>query len=184
MITQSQMKNVISYYLLQMSINDAAFTFPLPEVRDAIVFNKLRAELCGSLYNKPKWKDTLKVIHESVHVQQVNSVPVQSVCNVDNIPIPVNHAGVQLLCRNKEGKIEHLVLQKKYQQLCNNYFKLRHYPELLQQQIRTWLTQQVWYIPGCYTPTILCCKVTESSLFLTMFHDLQSIAEALNNACA
>ena len=84
MITEGQMKNVISYYFLDMMKEDDHHINHIPThiTRDTIQFNKFRAETCGQCYNNPKYKKILEVIHNSKSVKQINLFKNMSV--VDN----------------------------------------------------------------------------------------------------
>ena len=183
MISEGQLKNVISYYFMDMMEQDSLTVHvPTHITRDTIQFNKSRAEICGKAYNKTKYKNILSVIHDSVNVKQVNSVPNNTSCAVDNVSIPLNESGIQLICQSESNKITHVVLQKKYQTFCNSYFKLRHFDSILQEEIRQFFLKQPWYVPGVYQTYFLLKKLFASTFVMRVYKDLQSIVEILDGS--
>lgn len=181
MITEGQLKNVITYYYLDlMSKNSHAIQPPTHATRDTIAFNKMRAEVCGSVYNVVKFKECIGIIHNSCLIQQVNSIPKNAVCCVDRVAIPLCESGVQLICKQKNDCIHHIVLQKKYQKICNNYFKLRHFNELLKAKMRKWFIDQSWYLPNMYTTNDLLKKLFDSNFCKIAFKDLELIVDVLD----
>ena len=177
MISEGQLKNVISYYFMVgwNRTNDSS----LQRMYLDIQFNKSRAEICGKAYNKTKYKNILSVIHDSVNVKQVNSVPNNTSCAVDNVSIPLNESGIQLICQSESNKITHVVLQKKYQTFCNSYFKLRHFDSILQEEIRQFFLKQPWYVL-VFLNTFLLKKLFASTFVMRV--SLQSIVEILDGS--
>ena len=96
-------------------------------------------------------------------IENDNSLIKNTVCCIYKVEIPLCEAGVQLICKTLYDSVHHIVLQKKYQKVCNNYFKLRHFNELLQEKIRQWFCQQAWYIPNGYSISDLLKKLFDSN---------------------
>jgi hypothetical protein len=182
MITEGQMKNVISYYFLDMmKVNDNNINhIPTHITRDTIQFNKFRAETCGQCYNNPKYKKILEVIHNSKSVKQINSVPKNTICAVDNVSLPLNNSGIQLICYTEEEKIQHIVLQEKYQTICNSYFKIRHFPQLLQKKLRDFFVNQPWFLPDTYEVHFLLKKVFSSTFSQQVYKELENNVDILD----
>ena len=181
MITEGQLKNVITYYYLDlMKHNRNSIQPPTQATRDTIAFNKLRAEICGSVYNINKFKECIGIIHNSCLVQQVNSIPKNATCCVDKVAIPLCESGVQLICKVEDDSIHHVVLQKKYQKICNNYFKLRHFNVLLQERMKAWFIKQTWYLPNQYTTSDLLKKLFDSNFCKIAYKDLELTVDVLD----
>ena len=180
MITEHQLENVITYYYLDlMKKKSHSLQPPTHATRDTIAFNKMRAEICGSIYNVEKFRECLGVIHNSYFIRQVNSIPKNTICCIDKVEIPLCEAGVQLICKSDEDCVQHIVVQKKYQKMCNNYFKLRHFNELLQEKMRQWFASQPWYIPNVYTINELLKKLFSSNFCKIAYKDLELTVNAL-----
>ncbi len=180
MITQSQVKNVITFYFLDlMKTKHSSIQPPTHVTRDSIFFNKMRADACGNAFNVQKYSKALGVVHRTVNVQQINSTPANSTCWVDNVAIPLARSGMQLICKTVDDTVVHIVIQKKYQNVFNSYFKMRHYPDLLQQRIRTWLTEQSWYLPNCYKANTILKKLLASTFVAQVASDLDRLARDL-----
>ena len=181
MITEHQIENVITYYYLDLMKNKSnGLQPPTHATRDTIAFNKMRAEICGSVYNIEKFRECLNIIHNSYLIQQLNSIPKNTICCIDKVEIPLCEAGVQLICKTLDDSVHHIVLQKKYQKVCNNYFKLRHFNELLQEKIRQWFRQQSLYIPNVYTISDLLKKLFDSKFCKIAYKDLELTVNALD----
>lgn len=155
---------------------------PTHVTRDTIQFNKARAHICGEAFNRPKYKQILLTIHNSVTVKQVNSVPCNTTCAVDNVLMPLNQSGIQLICQSDSNKVTHIVLQKKYQPFLNSYFKLRHFNEILQQEMRTFFISQPWYLPKIHQTYFLLQKLFASTFVKRMHKDLEHIVDVLDGA--
>jgi len=184
MITEGQLQNVISYYFLDLMENKKGTVNvmqpPTHATRDTIQFNKMRANICATVYNIEKYTSTIKVIHNSVLVHQVNSVPKNTICNVDKVQIPLSESGIQLICKHADDNIEHIVLQKKYQKIFISYFKLRHFTEMLQDKIRKFLIEQEWYLPKIYKTDVLLKKLFNSNFVKIIYKDLESLVDNLD----
>lgn len=162
-----------------MQGSTASTHIPTHVTRDTIQFNKQRAEICGEAYNKSKFQDVLQIIHNSIHVRQLNSVPKNTLCAVDNVSMPVHETGIQLICQSEQNKIQHIVMQKKYQMFCNSYFKLRHFTDLLQHEMRMFFIEQPWYIPEVHPTHFLLQKLFSSTFVARVQKDLTRIVETL-----
>ena len=181
MITEMQLKNVITYYyldLMRQSCNN--IQAPTNSTRDTISFNKMRAEICGNTYNIPKLKQAIGIIHNSTLIQQVNSIPKNSECCIDKVKIPLSESGVQLICKQEDESIHHIVFQKKYQQICISYFKLRWFNELLQEKIRQFLLEQPWYLPNTYQTNDILKKIFNSNFCKIVYKDLEITVDFLD----
>lgn len=181
MITDLQLKNVITYYYLDlMTQNCNNVQPPTHSTRDTIAFNKIRAEICGNTYNVPKLKYAIGIIHNSTVIQQINSIPTNSECCVDKVKIPLSESGIQLLCKQKDESIQHIVFQKKYQKICNAYFKLRWFNEILQERMRQFFLEQAWYIPGVYKTNDLLQKLFSTNFSKVIYKDLEITVDTLD----
>ena len=79
--------------------------------RDCVYRNKARAEICSEIFMNPKLKKIIMKIHHAKAIQQLNTVPVNSVCSIDKIKIPLATGGIQInISRWKQ--IEHICIQK------------------------------------------------------------------------
>lgn len=184
MISNQQCKNVITYYFLDMMKKEedgASSQIPSHITRDTIFFNKMRANVCGSIYNTNQYKDILSIVHNSSSIKQINTVPRNSICEVDKKPIPLSQCGVQLICKQVSDDIKHVVVRKEFQQICNSYFKLRYFPEHIQHSLTNWLIQQPWYLPNCYKTNKLLQKILTSTFPTIIFNDLTFIVESLES---
>ena len=181
MITELQLKNVITYYYLDLMRNSSnVIQPPTHSTRDTIAFNKMRAEICGNAYNVPKLRHAIGVIHNSTHVQQINSIPKNSECCIDSVKIPLSESGVQLICKQENESIHHIVFQKKYQKVCNSYFKLRWFNDLLQEKIRHFFLEQSWYLPNIYKTNDLLKKLFDSNFCKIIYKDLEITVDILD----
>ena len=184
MISEDQLKNIISYYFMDMMEKSNTFTTQVPThvTRDTIQFNRARAQICGEAFNRPKYKQILSTIHNSVMVKQVNSVPSNTMCAVDSVKMPLNQSGIQLICQSDSNKITHIVLQKKYQPFLNSYFKLRHFDEILQEQMRMFFVAQPWYLPKIHQTYFLLQKLFASTFVKRVHKDLEHIIDVLEGS--
>lgn len=151
-----QVRNLVSFYLLELVHTDS---IPNHITRDVIEFNKMRGKYCGEHYRKI---DIMQYIHNSNYITQVNSVPQNSICMVDNKKIPSDTAGVQLIVHSHEG-IKNLIIQKKHLKKCYYYFKIRHYDELTKKKIIDWLVKENWFFPRLYTINFILKKIMQSN---------------------
>lgn len=178
MLSLEQVKHILTYYFLDMIPNYDKNT-PVHVHRDCVYLNKTRGELCSDIYSNPKLVQVIRSIHDSVKIHQINSVPVNSLCCIDKKAIPISSAGIQLIIYTKKS-VEHLCIQKKYQQLCYYYFKLRNFPQFVQFEIANWLNKQPWYLPrACNINTVLK-RILESKLPNKIHTELEEIIVHLN----
>jgi len=179
MLTLQQCKHVITYYTLDMMETQDKH-IPLHISRDCVYLNKMRGELCSNVFSNPKIKDLLNSIHNSSHIEQLNSVPLNSICYIDKKNIPVPTAGVQLIIYNKNQTIEHICIQKKYQQICYYYFKLRYFTDFIQKTIKEWLCKQSWYLPRTYPVHTVIKRINTSNIPNKIHTELSEIMETFN----
>ncbi len=161
-----QVRNIVTYYILKMIQAD---NIPNHINRDIVEFNKKRGEYCGVQYEK---YEVLKFIHQSDHIVQINSVPENSICCIDKKKIPNATAGIQLIINLKEKK-KHVVIQKKYQSVCYNYFKIRHYPDLCKRKIQEWLLKQTWFFPNVFKTNIVLKHILQSNFCDEILNEIQ-----------
>ena len=179
MLTLQQCKHVIQYYTLDM-MDAQDRHIPTHISRDCVYLNKMRGELCSNVFSNPKIKNLLQLIHHSRNIEQLNSVPVNSLCSIDKKTIPVSTSGVQLIIYNTDQTIQHLCIQKKYQQICYYYFKLRYFPDFIQKIIKDWLCKQSWYLPRVYAVNDIMKRILESNIPNQIHTDLSEITEIFN----
>jgi len=173
MLSLEQVKHILTYYYLDMIPNYDKNT-PVHVHRDCVYLNKTRGEICSDIYSNPKLTEVIKSIHHSIKINQINSVPVNSMCCIDKKAIPISSGGIQLIVYTKNN-IDHLCIQKRYQQICYYYFKLRNFPTFVQSEIAKWLNKQPWYLPkACNINTILK-RLLESNLPDRIHTDLDEI---------
>jgi hypothetical protein len=171
------MQHVVIYYLFDI-LRGQNIQIPAHVTRDCIIFNKIRAEICGNVYNKTRFKSILQSIHTSCSISQINSVPVGSICAFEKKNIPHVESGVQLIIRSDQG-ISHIVIQLKYQPLCYSYFKLRHFTTFIQQELRIWILAQKWYLPNTYNADFILKKIFASSFCENIFKHFTSSVQQL-----
>jgi hypothetical protein len=179
MLTIQQCKHVITYYTLDM-MNVQDTHIPVHISRDCVYLNKMRGELCSNVFSNPKIKDILNHIHNASNIEQLNSVPINSMCSVDKKTIPVSTSGVQLIIYNKNQTVEHICIQKKYQQICYYYFKLRYFPNFIQKTIKEWLCKQSWYIPRAYPVNNIITRIHHSNIPNKIHNELTEIMDTFN----
>ena len=179
MLSLEQVKHVITFYYLEMIENYDKMT-PLHIQRDCVFLNKSRGELCSDVYSNPKMKFIIQTIHHASQIQQINSVPINSMCCIDKKKIPLASGGIQLLLYDKESNITHICIQKKYQLLCYYYFKLRNYPELLQYDILKWLNKQPWYLPSACKINSILKRLLDSTFPVKIHAELNEIVDTFN----
>lgn len=176
------MNGVVTYYLLDM-FHDAPPQVPINITRDCIFFNKMRADLCADIFNNVAFSHIVSLIHNATKVTQINSVPTGCVCSIEGKPICSNQAGVQLIL-TLDGGCEHVIIQRKYQRLCYNYWKLRNFPAFIQLQMREWLLQQSWYLPHVYSAHFIMNKLFTSSFCDKIHtHFVQAVNEVVQLNC-
>ncbi len=179
-VSCQQMNGVVTYYLLDL-FHEAPPQVPVNITRDCIFFNKMRADLCADIFNNPAFAHIVSLIHNASNVTQINSVPTGCVCSIEGKSICSNLAGVQLIL-TLDGKCEHIIIQRKYQRLCYNYWKLRYFPEFIQMQIREWLLKQSWYIPHFYSANFIMNKLFTSSFCDNIHkHFVQAVNEVVQS---
>jgi len=155
-MNSQQVRNVVTYYLLKMLQTES---IPNHITRDVIELNKKRGAYCGRAFNQ---YDIIKYIHEADKVTQINSVPQNSICMIDNKIIPNDTAGIQLIV-NMNNKIKHIIIQKKYQHILYNYFRVRHYDKLCMQKIQQWFLNEAWFFPNIFKSNILLKSILQSN---------------------
>ena len=161
MISLDQCKHVVAYCVSNM-VSDKYTTTPTIQ-RDCILFNKVRGEMCADISKDEQFTDILRRVHESCKVDQINSVPMGSVCCIDHKPIQHSTIGVQFILYTPDD-IHHVCVHKKYQELCYAYFKLRHFVTYIESYIKTWLLAQEWYISRYYTCDTIVDRVMHSRI--------------------
>jgi hypothetical protein len=159
-VSVQQIGTVVTYYFLDL-VHDSAPQVPSNIARECISFNKMRADMCAKFYNDPLYSSVVKHLHDASDVSQINSVPEGSVCMVDQKTIPHAEAGVQLIIVS-ENTTKHVVIQRKYQQLFYNYWKLRFFTEFIQSQLRIWFLKQTWYMPRTQSVDFIMTRVLTS----------------------
>lgn len=177
MLSVEQVKHVLTYYFLDMLDTDSP-SMPQHIQRDCVFLNKSRGEICSDIYSNPKLKYIIGKIHEARDIHQINSVPVNSVCCIDNKKIPISSAGIQFIIYSDENT--HLCIQKKYQQLCYAYFKLRHFDKYIQKAMLSWLSKQPWYLPRAMSANALLKRVLDSNFPEIIHRELEEIVDVLD----
>lgn len=167
-MNDQQVRNIITYYILKLIQSE---NIPNHINRDIMEFNKMRGEYCGSMYNK---YEVLKYIHDTDHVIQINSVPENSICHIDKKKIANESAGIQLIL-HLENKKKHILIQKKYQTICYNYFKVRHYPDICKRKIQEWLMKQTWFFPSIFKSNILLKNILQSNFCDEILAEIHSL---------
>lgn len=180
MLSLQQIRHVLQYYCLDMMERQDT-TIPTHIHRDCVYMNKARAEICSDIFMNPKLKDVIYKIHTASRIHQLNTVPMNSECFIDKIKIPIATGGVQIIVYFVSKDIEHICIQKKYQRLCYNYFKLRHFPNFIKMEIKTWLNKQPWYIPKSCTVNLILKRLLESNMPEKIHIDLCENIEVLNS---
>jgi hypothetical protein len=142
--------------------------------------NKNRGELCSDIFNNPKLQDVIKKIHGASTIHQINSVPVNSLCAIDNKKIPLSTGGVQMIIYYKDKNLDHICIQKKYQQLCYYYFRLRNFPEYIQYELKRWLNKQPWYLPRSHTVNTILKTILSSNFPEKIHTELNETIDMIN----
>lgn len=161
MLNIEQMKHVITYYYLEL-LPDHERSTPVYIQRDCVYLNKTRGEICSDLYSNTKYHSILKKLHNAKDVHQINSVPINSLCSIEHKKIPKESAGVQFIIYGTP--VEHVCVQKRYQQICYYYFKLRNFPTFTQREILRWLHKQPWYIPKLCEVNFILKRLLDSNI--------------------
>ncbi|MAJ82059.1 MAG: hypothetical protein CMF41_04000 [Legionellales bacterium] len=169
-MNHQQIKNVITYYLMNMLKSDISANHI---TRDVIEFNKLRGKYCGMWYKK---YNIFEDIHNAKHITQINSVPDGSLCCIDNKRIPCCSHGVQLII-NGENSVKHFLIQKKYQTICYNYFKIRNFDTIIQDKIKKWFLNEPWYFPKTFPSNVLLKHLLESNFCDIIYTEVNEILE-------
>lgn len=182
MITDLQLKNIITYYYLDLMTDKSnSIQTSTQSTKDTIAFNKMRAEICGNVYNIKKFQFAIGIIHHSSTIRQINSVPKNSECCVDKVKIPLNESGVQLICKQNDETLKHIVFQKKYQKIFNYYFNLRWFDKILQEKMRQFFLKQSWYLPSIYKENDLLQKLLSSNFSKAIYKHLELSFYVLDN---
>jgi hypothetical protein len=179
MLSLEQVKHVITYYYLEM-IREYDGSTPVHIQRDCVFLNKSRGEICADLHSNPKLSFVISKIHSASEVHQINSVPVNSLCCIDQKKIPLASGGIQFILYGKDKTKEHICVQKKYQQLCYYYFKLRNFPSYTQKEILKWLNKQPWYLPKSMPVNDILKRLLHSNFPEKVHRDLNEIIDILN----
>jgi len=179
MISFEQCKNVIRYYTSTMTACDSNGVSAYIQ-RDCVFLNKRRGELCATVSWQTKWSAVMQLIHAASRIEQVNSVPNPATCFIDGKPIDDSKAGLQLII-HRDGKIDHICIQKRYQRFCRAYFKIRRFPEFVQSYIREWLLKQPWYIPKSYSTTFIIDAIMNSQAPRAIYTQLNESVEILTS---
>lgn len=179
MLSLQQVKHIITYYYLDMIETTDKIT-PLHVQRDCVFLNKSRGEICSDIYSNPLMKEIIDKIHHATKVHQINSVPVNSICIIDKKKIPVASGGIQFIIYHRDKSVEHICVQKRYQQLCYYYFKLRNFPSFTQREIIKWLNKQPWYLPQTCSVNFILKRILESNLPEKVHTELNEMSEVLN----
>ena len=169
-MNHNQVRNIVTYYLLNMLKSEQTANHI---TRDVIDFNKLRGQYCGKLHKKYK---ILHVIHQCDHITQINSVPENSVCAIENKKIPTSSYGVQLIV-TVNNTIKHYTIQKKYQNMCYNYFKIRYFDVLTKEKIKNWFLDEPWFIPKTFSSNILLKHLLDSNFCDMIWTEINQILE-------
>jgi hypothetical protein len=177
MISLEQCKHVIQYYLMKMMSEEQIPVAPHVQ-RDCLYMNKMRGEICANISINPRMARILKLLHTATTINQVNSIPVDNKCFIDNKIIPKSSAGIQLIIHS-EDTMEHICIRKKYQALCYAYFKLRHFPSFIEFNVKRWLVDQDWYIPRTYSTEYITDKILNSQFPNAIHTQLVNIVDTL-----
>lgn len=179
MITFEQCKHVIQYYVMKMTSPDNIQISPHIQ-RDCIYLNKMRGEICANIMSNPILKPIIERIHNANTIEQVNSIPIDNKCFIDKKNIPKSSSGIQLII-HLDDKKEHICIQKKYQQLCYSYFKLRNFDQFIEFYIKEWLNNQEWYLPKMYSSDYVIDKVLKSQIPKAIHTQWIEITETLTD---
>ena len=180
MLSLQQIKHILQYYCLDMMEHQDS-NIPSHIQRDCVYMNKTRAEICSDIFMNPLLKRIIEKIHKASRIHQLNTVPRNSLCFIDNIKIPIATGGVQVILYYKDKPIEHICIQKKYQRLCYYYFKLRHFPDIIKHEIKIWLNKQPWYLPKSCTVNLILKRLLESNMAGKLHMDLFEMIDVLNS---
>jgi hypothetical protein len=140
--------------------------------RDVVEFNKQRGKYCGELYKK---YGIMKHIHHASYITQINNVPQNSICMIDNKKIPTDTAGVQLIVHG--DTVKNLIVQKKHLKKCYYYFKIRYFDDLVKKKIIDWLTSEDWFYPRLYTINYILKKILQSNFSDGVLTELTEILD-------
>ena len=179
MISIIQCQHVVKYYLMEMMYKKP-IQVQSHISRDCIYMNKMRGEICANIYNHKKFHSIIELIHQSNYIEQLNSIPENNVCYIDNVSIPKHNSGVQIII-HLNNNIKHICIQKKYQKICYSYFKLRYFPEFIKQHVLKWLEQQPWYLPNANKVQYILEKVSKSEVHNQIHVQLSEIIHHLSN---
>ena len=179
MISFEQCKHVITYYIHKIITKEPMHITP-PILRDCIFWNKQRGEICANISSRDKLSEIIGLLHDADRIEQMNSIPNNNKCFIDNKYIPKNNSGIQLLIY-KDNEIKHICIQKKYQKICYAYFKIKNFPEFIEKHIKDWLIEQDWYIPGTYNINFITDKILSSQIPQAIHIHLTQGIEILTN---
>ena len=179
MLSLEQVKHIITYYFLDM-LDEYEKSIPVHIQRDCVFLNKSRGEICADICSNPMLHAVIRKIHHANDIHQINSVPINSMCAIEKKKIPIESAGIQFIIYGDEKK-EHICVQKKYQQLCYYYFKLRNFTTYTQTEILKWLNRQPWYLPKAIAVNEILKRLLESNFPEIIHRELNEIVDVLNS---
>ncbi len=174
MISFQQCKHVITYYIQKlMSVEQIQIS---PHVqRDCVFLNKRRGEICANIAANDKLGSIIFLLHKAERIHQINSVPENNRCFIDKKSIPKSNSGIQLIVYSN-NQMKHICIQKKYQNVCYAYFKIRHFPHFIEQHIKEWLLSPDWFLPRAYTAKTITDRILNSQLPQAIYtHLIQSV---------
>ena len=178
MLSLQQCRHVITYYCLQLMNTDSST--PAHISRDVVFMNKQRGEVCSEVYSNPRLQPVVSKIHDAVTIHQVNSIPMDSICAIDKKKIPLCTGGIQLIIYDRKKRLVNICIQKKYQQICYFYFRLRHFPNYIENEIKKWLNRQPWYLPRSQSVNIILKQLLKSNFSERIHAELNETIDLIN----
>ncbi len=178
MLSLQQCRHVITYYCLQLMKSDSST--PAHISRDVVYMNKQRGEVCSEVYSNPTMRSIISKIHNASVIHQINTIPVDSLCAIDNKKIPLCSSGVQLIIYDRDQNVVNICIQKKYQQLCYYYFRLRNFPKYIENEIKKWLSNQPWYLPRSQSTNTILKQLLKSNFPEKIHAELNETLDLIN----
>ncbi len=176
MISLQQCKHVIEYYVQKIC---QGTIHVMPHIqRDCVFLNKERGKMCAIMSKHDNLSKIITLLHQATLVEQINTVPQDTICFIDDTTIPKNNGGVQLILHMNE--IKHICIQKKYQKICYAYYKIRHFTTFVEDEIKKWLLRQEWYIPKMYRTSTIVDRVLASHLPQHIYTHLVNAINTVN----
>lgn len=166
----TQVRNIVTFYLYKILKVDQVSNHI---TKDVVEFNKIRGQYCGKMYKK---YNILKDVHHSKHITQINSVPENSICYIEKKVIPTASFGVQLII-SVNNTIKHYTIQKKYQNICYNYFKIRYFDLLTMEKIKKWFLNEPWFFPNVFNCNVLLKYLLDSNFCDIIYTEINHILE-------